>query len=85
MSSETRPTTPPRRPRDSARGRLGARTYLIAAVFLFVLPAVVGGIAWLYGIKRDVDRAFTQPLREVAVATALGSYTAVSFDRLPAR
>jgi len=45
--------------------RLGARMYLIAAVFLFVIPGIVGGaVWWLYAQKAAVDRAFTRPLRE---------------------
>jgi len=52
------------RPKPTVR-RFGARTYLLAAIFLFVLPAVGGGIAWLYGIKRDVERACTQPILEL--------------------
>jgi len=65
-----------------ARGvRLGRRTYLLAAIFLFVLPAVVGGAAWwLTETKAAVDRAFREPLRELRGHTDMVYSVAVSPD-----
>jgi len=56
-SSDQRDARPPR--------RLGARTYIIGALIIFVIPGLGGGAAWwLYAQKAAVDRALTQPLRE---------------------
>jgi len=64
------PSRPFGSPFDSSQGRaqgrrLGARTYIIGAVILFVIPGIGGGgVWWLYAQKAAVDRAFTQPVRE---------------------
>jgi len=56
----------PPRPFGRAQGRrLGARTYLVGALFLFVIPGIAGGaVWWLTATKAAVDRAFREPLRE---------------------
>jgi len=61
------PSRPPRRlpGHRSFSGGGGARTYVIGAIILFVIPGLVGGaVWWLYAQKAAVDRAFMEPLRE---------------------
>jgi len=54
-----------RAPRRSWR-----RTYLLAAIFLFCLPAVGGGAVWIFTESRATHRCFTKPAKEFAKPNA---------------
>jgi len=61
--------------------RLGARTYLLGAIFLFVLPAVGGGaVWWLSSVKAAVDRAFREPARKIDLVSSVNSDSSVDFS-----
>jgi len=45
--------------------KLGARTYLVGALVLFVIPGIVGGaVWWLNAKKAEAEAAFEKPRRE---------------------
>jgi len=82
MNSPDAQDVRPPRPFGSAQGRrFGARTYLIGALIIFVIPGLVGGaVWWLNAKKAEAEACFTNPLRKFEGHTSHVTSAAISPD-----